>query len=263
MPSLDGPLTKLDRARQHLREFDRAADEFVTSEPRPYRGISETDSRDGGRVWRLKIERHPPDRLGLLVGDIIHNMRASLDHLVWQLALLTTPTPNARTEFPIYLDAQPASSGRSAFKREGQAKIRDIPQTAQSVIESKQPYHASDPEHTPIWLLHTLDIEDKHKLIPTLGVLATGALGFPEGVLTDHQTDSRGGSAFEDGDMLLRVGAESARRIDAYGEPRFTFGVALSVEGPARGYSAWEILNDIQSWNSRRRVRLLRLFLRS
>lgn len=246
MPSLDGPQIKLDRAREHLRLLDEEIQTFLRSEPRPYGGVREIDPVDGSHVWRFKVYRTPPPRLGVLVGDVVHNQRAALDHLIWQLALTSTSRPRSSIQFPIYRSRTPSSRGEHAFDPHGIKQMGGVPPAAQSIIEAKQPYHAPNPEHTPIWLLHTLDIEDKHRIIPVVdAVLPQGIYALPGEVFDDPGTVPFQGGTLNDGTELLRVSRQMGARIQEHGEPRFAFNIALSGKGPASTYPVWEILSNI------------------
>lgn len=250
MPSLQDPYLKLERAREHLRTLDKEIQTFLQSTPRPYRGVREVDPRDGSHVWRLKIDRTPPDRLGVLVGDVVHNQRAALDHLAWQLALLTKKRPRRSTQFPIYLNQYPAYRGQRAFNPHGIKQMADIPKPAQDIIKSKQPYTVPgglDPRNTPLWFIHELDIVDKHRLIPVLShttarVSQIHALSGE--VFDDPETVTHGG-VLNQGDEILRVSATHGVRIEGDDEPRFVFNVALGVEGPVSTHPVWEVFNNI------------------
>jgi hypothetical protein len=99
-------------------------------------------------------------RIILTIGDFICSLRASLDHLAWQLALLTTAKPSGELQFPILekstLDAQVRF-----------AKITfGIPEAAISIMKSMQPYHAgNDYKSTHLWRLNKLWNIDKHRHI--------------------------------------------------------------------------------------------------
>jgi hypothetical protein len=43
---------------------------------------------------------------GIIVGDIAHNLRSSLDHLVWQLVLQNRRLPSRRNQFPIMVTSR-------------------------------------------------------------------------------------------------------------------------------------------------------------
>lgn len=112
-----------------------------------------------------------PTTLGLILGDFVHNLRASLDHLVWQLVLANRRQPNSSTAFPIHLELGFLQDKAAFFKRTKPA-IGGCSPGARGVIESLQPYqkgNAFEASHHPLWMLHELDIIDKHRLIAVVG----------------------------------------------------------------------------------------------
>ena len=109
-----------------------------------------------------------------------------------------------------------------------------------------QPYHARNPTNTPIWYLHTLDITDKHRVIPTVLGSNLSTLVFGPAHLLELEDGVRvSGGAFNNGDELLRIRADLARDLSEQDEPRFTFDVTLDIEGPLRGVDAFTTLNGI------------------
>ena len=115
-----GRLQELKREVAKFREdayFIRTEDDFEQSRYRVY--VEQTIT---------------PDPIGMLLGEFAYALRSSLDHLAWQLALLTTDTPNRQTCFPI------DSECPSAANRSYADKIANIPPQALAVIESLQPY---------------------------------------------------------------------------------------------------------------------------
>ena len=125
MPSLDGVRAKLARANEHLARLESDTHAFLENEP--YRFALEVDGHD--YVVRIKASREPPIELAIMLGDVLYNLRSSLDHLAWQLASLNGKPP-AGTEFPIFKDrGKFTSSGRSG----GLYKIRGLgPSTGHS-----------------------------------------------------------------------------------------------------------------------------------
>lgn len=99
-------------------------------------------------------------RVILMIGDFISSLRASLDHLAWQLALLTTPEPSSKLTFPIF-----EKNTADAQKRFAQITV-GIPEQAIALMESMQPYHAGDDyKSTPLWRLNKIWNIDKHRHI--------------------------------------------------------------------------------------------------
>jgi hypothetical protein len=97
MADLSGVLAKLDRAEEHRLEFDELVEEYVGGEP--YTIYSEYDPATGWHTLRWQALREPPlERLGLVFGDMISNLRTTLDYLVWQLVLAAGQRPGRCTE---------------------------------------------------------------------------------------------------------------------------------------------------------------------
>jgi hypothetical protein len=112
-------------------------------------------------MYCIRIEQKiTPDAIGMLVGEFAYALRSGLDHLAWQLALLTTPKPGRQTAFPIDSECPPLTN------RSYQEKIADIPPAALSVIESLQPYKTWPAfKAHPLWQLNKLCTIDKHRVV--------------------------------------------------------------------------------------------------
>jgi hypothetical protein len=157
MPSLENSRLKLKRAKEHLEALDTELRVFMESTP--YTIEQEEGLQQGRYHFRLKTIRTPPSCFGLLIGDAVHNLRSALDALAWQLALLTTEFPNKKIGFPIF-----CRRNDGEFRK----KVKAFPPRAQDIIETLQPYHAGNSaEKHILWVLHTLDIANKHKVVPT------------------------------------------------------------------------------------------------
>ncbi len=162
-PSLDSPRLKLERAKEHLEVIEREIERFLDDDP--YALIEECDLQDGSHVFRMKVYAQPAGSLRLLVGECLYNLRSSLDHLAWQLALLTTPTPRDNTAFLIYRTG-------SSWKR-NKGKIGDLPQRAQDIMHGFQPYKS--PDNNWLYQLNRLCNDDKHRTITLLGYVLAGS----------------------------------------------------------------------------------------
>lgn len=113
---LTGCWAKVSRAEEHLADLRNRVQGFVNSGA--YRITKEQDFYADEVVVYGEVVREPPmTDWGVVIGDIVHNLRSALDQLVWQLTLASGKTPpdpiprgkagrNWRTiAFPIYLDA--------------------------------------------------------------------------------------------------------------------------------------------------------------
>jgi hypothetical protein len=83
-------------------------------------------------VFRLEMGVAPSEIL-LLLGDFAYCLRSSLDHLAWQLALLSGDEPPSRTQFPSI--GAPDREGQKTFRR----FTKGIPTEALDIIRTFQP----------------------------------------------------------------------------------------------------------------------------
>jgi hypothetical protein len=162
-------MAKRNRANANLQDLYDAVQTFMENNAH----MLETDvNLEEGRatVWPV-VASFEIYNLSAIVGDYLHNLRATLDHLAYQLGCLVHDPPTCKTEFPIYWQPK-------RFARDGKGKIACLAGVDQGLIEGHQPYDAlngtpGDPKSHPLWLLQSMDIEDKHKLINVVAVAAT------------------------------------------------------------------------------------------
>lgn len=158
MPLLPNHRRKLNRADEHLNALDQALKTFI--EGKPYSTITEKEPQSGDSLVKLVSQRSPPRGPSTLIGDILFNLRSSLDHLVYALAVLNGATDEQKeaSEFPVFSD-------RVKFADLAPKKIGGLTPEAWTAIERAQPYYAPDPDRHPIRLLHDLNRIDKHRLL--------------------------------------------------------------------------------------------------
>ncbi len=147
---------KVERAKKHLSDLEPALNRFMDSEP--YKITTEPDSQSGNNIYRIFDIKAPPVDFGLIAGDVIHCLRSSLDHLACQLVLINGSTPNRQTAFPIFDDSTKYMTGLAG-------KIMGMSQHAIDVINITEPYQGG--KGAGLWILHYLDIADKHHTLLT------------------------------------------------------------------------------------------------
>jgi hypothetical protein len=152
---------RLDRALHHLDSLK--AEVRAWADERPYRTWSDFDVNNLYKLTWLEVLDPPPIELSPIIGDCIHNLRAALDNLVYELALAhhggrVPPDFEVKLQFPIF-------DHSAKFASKGKNMIGGIAPAAQAIIEELQPYHREDTfRKDRLWQLHWLDIEDKHRL---------------------------------------------------------------------------------------------------
>jgi len=139
--------------------------------------------------------------LGLIVGDVVHNLRTALDHLVHQLAVLNGTPPfdvNRSRQFPV-------SVKEAAYLRKSRGRTyRDrcligVKEEHRKRIDAVQPYHYGEKaSRNSLALLSEVDNADKHRVINT----TVAGLRWPDG------TEMRpGGGPLQIGGFTISGGA--------------------------------------------------------
>lgn len=101
-------------------------------------------------------------------GDGVHNLRAALDRLAFELCHVEGQTPPKPTQ--IYFPIAEDQSQWSAKTRH----LGTIPASLLGRLRDVQPWHNSEPRTDPLSLLHAIDIVDKHRTAVALHVLPFG-----------------------------------------------------------------------------------------
>jgi hypothetical protein len=177
-PDFSGVWAKIERAKEHLDTLRRETGLGIGY---PIPDIYQVPMRleyepdTGYHVFRATATL-PEDairRIGILVGDSVHNLRSALDHLFWQLAL-------------VYCDGEMPWSERE--QRQIQFPITDTPKWFAgsrarkyvapghwAIIEGHQPYSDGfDEPHAfahPLARLRQFSNTDKHRVITLVTVL--------------------------------------------------------------------------------------------
>ena len=169
MAPLDGCYAKLARAEFHLLELGVRVRDYLSSAP--FRIVGEYD--DTAHEYVMKAEQaadYPPvpAELILIAGEVVHQLRSALDHLVWDLVVEQTgePPPGTDDGFPIFSTAD-------GYNRRAHQKVRGVSAAAADLIKVWQPYHLGDrAEEELIWAVQALNNTDKHRLIPVTLIYA-------------------------------------------------------------------------------------------
>ena len=236
-PSLERPRLKADRARQHLAEFQRRADEFTDSNP----CVTSRHIKDGGRkhIYRVESIRQPPDDLGPVIGDVVQVAAAALDYLVFELSRPALPGLKDRDKrkigFPIYTDP-------ALFRKDRGGRIGHIPGRAQTDIERLQPFQPNSPFGAQLQNLYELSIINRHRT-SSYGAANIGghSIALPGGVPRPSEVPYFG--VLEPQTLIVCFTFPSPQpSVDMDFDPKI--GVAFR-EPPGRGRSIWPALNQI------------------
>lgn len=151
------PRLKAQRANQHINEL---MDLVQPLAPSLYEIVIETNilplnMRDRGYKLTYRPKQPIPETLALIIGDAIHNLRASLDHLA--SAIIRTQDPDAKPYFPVTQDRQKLPESGSLAQMEAA-----LPGSRDVLLDKIRPVN-SGKDH--LWAFSVLDIEDKHNLV--------------------------------------------------------------------------------------------------
>lgn len=163
---LRGARAKLQRAEEHLGQLMAEHERFI-AERNPYRMLREMDVEPRYYVWRAKIVEPPPlERWSSISGECIHALRSALDHTAYELVRIKRPT-SEYSEFPIFKDF----GGPQGWGQKGKGKLPGVDRKVLAQAKWLQPYRR-DGDLDPLWVVHALDIIDKHRRLnlvsPTL-----------------------------------------------------------------------------------------------
>lgn len=117
--------------------------------------------------WRLRIAEPRPERWSVLIGDVLTNFRAALDHAFWYAtnAQCGPPAKSNQVYFPI-------ATTPKTFKGYQKDLAGLVSPAVWKVVESVQPVQGgTDAYMHPLAILQWLNNADKHRAVhPVLGV---------------------------------------------------------------------------------------------
>lgn len=225
---------KIQRAKHHIRELSNELVDYLKT--KPFRVVVEKDPDSSNHLWTLRVKNEVPCHLSVIIGDAIHNLRASLDLLASDLVLMAGGNTN-NVYFPF---------GDDADGFEEMIKKRHLDRAGDDIVgivRSLKPYKGGN---EMLRAIHDLDITDKHKtLIPAAhyaGIKNFQMLNASGPMLTINNMHC---GPIRDGMVLMSL--PSARNV-SIGQ---TFQPSLKItlnEGPlARDKDIVEALNEFTS----------------
>ena len=180
---LAGMWAKVNRAMYHLEELNTETKDYLGPDTHPYSLAVNNYVKRGVSVGRLRIEREPDVRLGILAGEAVYQARSALDHIVYQLAYLNHPKPRG-TQWPNAIDEaryrEPdPETGESPRDR----MLRNVREEHRAVVDEFQPYHdGARARDNLLYVLGRFANTDKHRVLQT-------AYGYPESIRVTPTTE--------------------------------------------------------------------------
>ncbi|MCH7653155.1 MAG: hypothetical protein IIB14_05705 [Chloroflexi bacterium] len=144
-------------------------DSFLATKPCEVITSMKREGENASISYVLRVHHQPPPTIRFAIGDVIHNLRATLDNLVWGVGQVFKANKRLGLEF---------YESESKFREGYLPNIRKLPDPIRDWITSIQPYQGRN--HIVLFhRLHNLWNRDKHRtptVINTAGV--TGTLGY-------------------------------------------------------------------------------------
>lgn len=169
--SFRASFVKIERALKHFQELEALAAEYIASDPVKYsmKAVGPSVGTFGGLEVTTSVTGMP-EITGAIIGDIIHNLRTSLDLMACELCRVKGNS-DKDVYFPFCDTARdlPSAIKRRNFYRAGQAAV--------DLLTEMKPYKGGN---IGLRAIHDLDIQDKHKeLIPGTVSVASAAFSLP------------------------------------------------------------------------------------
>lgn len=164
-PDLESARLKRDRAREHIENLKTEQERWGKAHPQPFTWVLKEDVRPDRIVGVIDWVDEPPGYMSTVVGDIVQNLRSSLDHIAWQLVQHGTrvalkPREQQQVQFPIY-------STLDEFNANRERRIPGVLGVHESIVRRYQPYErgAALAANHPFAVLEGLSNTDKHRNI--------------------------------------------------------------------------------------------------
>jgi len=149
--------SKVKRAKEHIDELNRIFTAFAGT--KNYVVVIDYEVKTGRYFLRVRSAKSLPEQFAFVLGDAIHNLRASLDYAMSEMELLWTGERTTFTKFPICGTKNALITAINSGLAQDKAP-REVYECIQDVIK---PYRRGNGE--ALWGLHLLDIMDKHELL--------------------------------------------------------------------------------------------------
>lgn len=166
---LRGVRAKLVRANEHALELQVAIGSIFDTDQEFFR--TEVDST--GLRYKIYSTTVPAVdlRWSVIIGDLLTNLRAALDHLAYQLVILDEGKPHDhKTHFPILASVYDGQGAERSPVIYPGIQRPDI----QALIEEVQPYkrgEGNSAKQHQLWALNKLVNVDKHRLLLVVQVV--------------------------------------------------------------------------------------------
>jgi hypothetical protein len=226
---------KIERAYHHINELEAIVRSYVATNVKSLNPKGKRNLREG-RVVGGKLPKHA----NTIVGDVIHNLRTSLDHAYCALVEANGSTVNRRVIFPFADTKLNAAASLNGHKMAGIAPSDDV---IALILDEIKPFEIAGSE---LYGLNRLDIADKHHAL----IGAESAM--PIDRLTIRNQDGSLGPTISgvtlvtpDGDQGGTIAIKPGSAIELKGNPYAAFQICFKQGEPFEGESILDTLKRL------------------
>jgi hypothetical protein len=219
---------KIDRAGEHIDVLYNEIRDWAKVNPYSV----ETEPKGQSTHHRLNVRLHRvPDvrRWGLLFGDAVNNLRSSLDHLVYALAIRASgqdPPPDSnRLQFLILDDP-------SAWQAQSRRRLGPLSDQMRTAIEAVQPYKLGSQNlaHSSVlWWIGELDNAAKHRMIRPVFIAPAGFEAIVRTLTAGPMTVTTPLAPIQDQATILEISGEAVTEVED--EVKVALGIGIEVRG--------------------------------
>ncbi len=153
-------LQKFEHAKRHADSLRDKTASFLQSSPYELGFRIDPDERPAYFV--KSVAAMPPD-LACILGDVLHNLRCTLDHLAYQLALSASGSPLPQPD-RIYFPITESQEKYEKRKSSDDPFLSLLSPAALAALDGLKPYRTGN---DGLWWLHALNNIDKHRMLVT------------------------------------------------------------------------------------------------
>lgn len=180
MALMDSAYAKLGRSKEHLAELRTAVESFREQDldAATSTNVDEHPSDPSLAVVSIRLRMEVPQRWSLIMGDILTNLRAALDHAIYGHADSRTDLNSSQRrdlKYPICDQRHdwhglPDSENQDGTIRKGRTGAREelrplVAPEVLDLIEQSQPFQLDRPEWHDLAILSGLVNRDKHRAV--------------------------------------------------------------------------------------------------
>lgn len=246
---------KLARAAEVQKDLTNQISRFLSS------GNFGVDyQRESDETWllTLRMQENPPLAWSMLVGDVIHNLRSSLDLALFTYIEVVCPNQFAalsnevrrNIQFPIYNDESRYDQGRWHAGIPTHQLRQDLRQVqpfhfAQFLEYSEEKVVAI--RNSPLAQLRDMSNQDKHRGVHlVVAGLNLVTLGLDEGQVSDWKVVDQ--PPWQDGSRIFRVTVNGAEHLERL---RLTDSFEIALESDSCPLNVYSIDNKLDALRSK------------